>query len=446
MSGPGGTPPEDWRTRYLRLHGIVHDANTGLPTYATLIDRVRGMLDARRIVGVLHLDIAKPGDVETLYGWQVLDRILSRAASRLRELVGETLPAGTVLAVNGVGGDRFVAFVPSRFDGSEVDGAFLEEIGAAARARLAAAFEGPEYAGLNPRLSFVAGHALLSENPFYRFERRVHGAVEEARRFNEARRERRERSSAEELRRIIAAAEVSTVFQPVVELATRTPIGYEALARGPKDSLFEMPLPMFAMSDRIGESAILDRLCRNSAIRSGRLVAGRGKLFVNVRPASLDDPEWRGETVGVLLEEAMLRPGDVVIELSERAIDDDPAGAASSISTLRKAGFCVSLDDVGTGYASLTTLERIRPDWVKVDASLVRDLGANLIQQEALASLVGIARRLGADVVAEGVETEAELEALSALGVRFGQGHLFARPFEPAAPGSGAGASSEIDH
>ncbi len=415
-----------YRTGYLRLRRMLHDRTTDLRAYPLLLDRLRTLLDDRRSLGVLVLHASNLELVESLYGWQIFDRVVARAAETLRGALRE-LPRDTLLGLDRVAGGEFVVFVPATADGGEVDGEFLAGVAETLRRRLEQSFEHRDFAGLNPALEFRAGHALLSINPFYRFERRVYAAVEEAR-TREARRDRRrERSMADELRRIIDDAAVRTLFQPVVDLADRSVLGYEALARGPANTPFEMPSTLFAVSSRAGVDVELDRLCRNAALRESSAVEGQGELFINVLPVSLDDPEWsRG------LAAPPGRPGHsrwkVVLEVSERGADRDPEGFGRAMAALRAQGFAISLDDIGTAYASRATLESVRPDYLKVDVSLVRDIDRHPIKQEILASLLRIAEDTGARLVAEGIETEAEAAFLREQGARYGQGYLFAGP------------------
>jgi EAL domain-containing protein (putative c-di-GMP-specific phosphodiesterase class I) len=252
--------------------------------------------------------------------------------------------------------------------------------------------------------------------------------VDEARTLSATQKLRRERSWGTELKRIIEDAAVTTVFQPVVDLGTGEVLGFEALARGPKDSFFEMPKAMFALSLRVGVAVDLDRLCRETALRSWGRIPGQGKVFLNVLPGSLDDPAWTSGGLDALLGSASLKPVDVVIEISERAADGEMEWFAAATERLKAGGFGVALDDVGTGYATLATLERVRPHYLKVDVSMVRDIHENLIKQELLTSLVQIGKRLGASVIAEGVESEHEAEALRTAGARYAQGYLFAVP------------------
>jgi EAL domain-containing protein (putative c-di-GMP-specific phosphodiesterase class I) len=419
---------EEYRQRYLKLKSVLHDRTTGLPAFPALIDQLRRMLDARRSIGVINLNIENLDLVESLYGWQVFDRVRSRVAFVLREALGTVLPQTSLLAVGAVADGRFVVFIEEQADGREVHSAFLSRTGEALCRQLHEAFEERAFSGLSPRLKFLAGHALLSENPFYRFERRLYAAIDESGDYNERRRRRREESWGGELREIIETAAIETVFQPVVELATRKLLGLEAFARGPKDSMFEQPRAMFSLSDRFGVSTELDRICREAALRARALMQGGGKLFLNALPHGVGEQEWHHEGLLQLLADVPLDPADLVLEFSERCADADPDAFVAAMDHLKAKGFAVALDDIGTGYASQAILERVKPDFLKLDVSLVRNIHENLIKQELLASLVRIAARMDAAVIAEGVESTEEVTALLRLGAKYGQGFLFAEP------------------
>jgi EAL domain-containing protein (putative c-di-GMP-specific phosphodiesterase class I) len=419
-----------YRRDYLKLRSVLHDRATSLPAYPLLLDRVRGLLDTRRRIGVLHLGVDNLDTIESLYGWQVLDGILARSSGVLRRAVSGSLPAASLLAVDRVAGDQFILFVPDKPSGDEVDGPFLASLGERLCRELVESFDVDEFAGLNPPIAFRSGHSTLSMDPFYRFERRVYTAVAEARSREARRAGRRRRSHGEELRRIIEGSAVRMLFQPVVDLDTREVLGYEALARGPENSAFEMPGAMFNLSSQVGASVDLDRMCRRAALRDSAAVRGRGRLFVNVWPGSLDDPEWGNGDDGLLGRDD---GWNVVIEVSERGVQPDQDRFVRSLDRLKRLGYTIALDDVGTGYGSLATLQRVCPDFLKVDGSVVRDIHRSLIKQEMFGSVVQIARRIGAEVVAEGVESVDELATLRDVGARYGQGYLFAGP----SPGGG---------
>jgi len=419
---------EHFRHGYLKLRSALHDRTTRFPAYPILFDALRTLLDARRQLGVVHIEPSNIDLVESLYGWQVFDRTMAQLAAIVKTMPGVELPAGSMLAVGGVPADRFVAFVPEDRAGRPLTHDDLAAIAAAVKVRLDAALCDEPFAALAPRLVVKIGYAFLSEDPFYRFERRVHAAVHEARSLPERRERTRDRVWGAELKKVIRERGIRTVWQPVVELASGAFHGFEAFSRGPKDSMFEMPRAMFALSSRVGASGDLDRLCRAAAIREGAGVASGGKLFVNVLPSTLAGSEWSAGTVPELLAASGRAPADVVVEVSERAIGADAPALAPAWDALRGEGFALALDDVGTGRDGGEALDRLRPDYLKVDASVVRGIEANLVKQEIFATIARAGDTIGARLVAVGVESAEEAATLRRLGARYAQGYHFAGP------------------
>lgn len=420
--------PENGHRRYLKLRSVLYDRITGLPAFPVLIDQLRSWLEERRAVGVVHVEAVNLDLVESLYGWQVFDRILARIAGTLDASRGVHLPEQALLGLNGVAGDRFAAFVPDGPGGTEPSARFLAEVGSALEAHLDETFSSAEFAGLNPRLEFRVGHALLTHDPFYRFERRVYAALEDARALHGQRERRRQRGVGADLRRIIHESDLRTVFQPVVELGSREILGFEALSRGPEGTPLEAPQALFDASESLGVANDLDHACREAALSAWSGLNSTQTVFLNglstsfaaVPEGGTDRPDW--------LRRLTDASHDVVLEFSERGADRDPEGFVSTLSRLKECGIGIAVDDIGTGFGSQDILEELRPDYLKLDGSLVRKINQNLIKQELLHSLVRIANRIGASVIAEGVETEEEAIALAAAGADYGQGFLFARP------------------
>jgi EAL domain-containing protein (putative c-di-GMP-specific phosphodiesterase class I)/GGDEF domain-containing protein len=419
---------EHFRNGFLKLRSALHDRTTRFPAYPMLFDELRTLLDARRHLGVVHIEPANIGLVESLYGWQVFDRTMAQLAGVVKTLPGNELPSGAVLAVGGVPADRFVAFVPDDEAGRLLTHDDLAAMASAVKVRLAAALQSEPFSTLAPRLVVKVGHAFLSEDPFYRFERRVHAAVDEARALQDERDRNRDRVWGAELKKAIREEGIRTVWQPVVELQSGSYHGFEALSRGPKDSMFEMPRAMFALSSRVGASGDLDRLCRVSAIREANGVASEHKLFFNVLPTTLSGAGWSAGEVPELLAAAGRPPADVVVEVSERAIGPDSASLLEAWDALRHEGFRLALDDVGTGRDGGEALDRLRPDYLKVDASVVRGIDGNLVKQEIFATIARAGDTIGAELVAVGVESAEEAATLRRLGARYAQGYHFAGP------------------
>jgi EAL domain-containing protein (putative c-di-GMP-specific phosphodiesterase class I)/GGDEF domain-containing protein len=419
---------EHFRNGYLKLRSALHDRTTSFPAYPMLFDELRALLDARRHLGVLHIEPSNIDLVESLYGWQAFDRTMAQLAAIVKTMPGVELPAGSMIAVGGVPADRFVAFVPEGENGRLLTHDDLAAMTAAVKLRLDAALHEEPFATLSPRLVVKIGHAFLSEDPFYRFERRVHAAVQEARSLSDLRERNRDRVWGAELKKAMREEAIRTVWQPVVELESGAFYGFEALARGPVDSMFEMPRAMFALSGRVGASGDLDRLCRAAAFREGADVASGRKLFVNVLPSTLAGDEWSAGAVPELLAASGRAPADVVVEVSERAIGADAPSLAAGWEALRREGFALALDDVGTGRDGGEVLDRLRPDFLKVDASVIRGIDGNLVKQEIFATIARAGDTIDARLVAVGVESAEEAATLRRLGARYAQGYHFAGP------------------
>lgn len=224
------------------------------------------------------------------------------------------------------------------------------------------------------------------------------------------------------------ATGIRSVYQPIVRLADRRVIAYEALARGPAGSKLEFPDVLFATAAREGLETTLDWECWRAALR-GALEVGLGPeraLFVNVEPSSA--ASWVPEIGDPLLEDALSR-FPLVVELTERALPNHATDLIPLAEDLRRRGARIALDDVGTDPRSLALMPFLRPDVIKLDLNLMHDSPSREIA-EVVHAVNAEAERTGALVLAEGIETEEHLRRALALGASYGQGWLFGRPGE----------------
>ena len=214
-----------------------------------------------------------------------------------------------------------------------------------------------------------------------------------------------------------------TVYQPIVDLASGTPVGFEALARGPAGSPLERPDALFGAARNAGRLAELDAACRRSALRGARDAGLRAPwtLFVNTEPATT--------RVDTLATPASGREARVVVEFTERALTRDPAELLLVVDRLRELGHGIAVDDVGVDPASLALLPLLRPNVVKLDMALVQGRPTPSVAS-VVAAVEAEAERSGALVLAEGIETPEQLSTARALGATLGQGWLFGRPGE----------------
>ncbi len=425
--GRGGESPERDRIAALRLKAAVEDPNTALRVCAAEMEAVRGLFQRSRAVGVVHVEVDPASRVEIVYGWQVLDGVLRGVAEDLTDLRDDLGPAGSILCQTGLYSDRFLLFIPlSR--GAEPAAGMLDETVRVVQERIASRFQGEAYRSMTPRPGFRVGGAVVTEHPFFRLERQIEMGIDEARaaggREGEADRMRRH----DELKRIIRDQQIETLFQPILEFDTGRIVGYEAFARGPRDSAFESPDSLFESSREVGMAGELDRVCQRAALRSAARIGQGHKLFLNALPDSLLDPGFREGLLADLPADFPIRREDIVLEIGDRDAISDYEAFGAEVDDLRACGFRMSIDDVGRGSTSLESLSEVRPDFMKVDASLIRNIHNNRIKQELLRSLCQVARTMNAQVIAEGIETHEELEAARRCGARLGQGYLFQRP------------------
>jgi len=207
------------------------------------------------------------------------------------------------------------------------------------------------------------------------------------------------------------------VFQPIVEIASGAVVGYEALTRF-ADGL--RPDLRFAEAEAAGLGAELEIACLRAAVTAATGLPSGGWLSLNASPALATDIL----TVLSIISESQRR---IVLEITEHVPIDDYGALVEALRTLG-GDVRVSVDDAGAGYAGLTHILELRPDFVKLDIALVRSIDADLARRALVRSMVWFARETGCHVIAEGIETEGELAALAELGVELGQGYLLARP------------------
>lgn len=235
----------------------------------------------------------------------------------------------------------------------------------------------------------------------------------------------------EEFRRLIDVPLLYSVYQPVVDLSNGEIMGWEALARGPGQGHFASPKTMFDFAEEVGTLFQLERACRQQAVKDlGRTESGQ-KLFLNIHPQTLGDPDFRsGETKG-LLAEFGLKPENVVFEITERHSIRDFTLFHRTLDHYRNQGFLVAIDDAGTGFSGLNRIAMLRPDYIKADMSLVRGASSNPVQRALLETLAIFADKIGCSVIGEGIENESDLSCLISTGVHYGQGFYLGRPASP---------------
>ena len=219
-------------------------------------------------------------------------------------------------------------------------------------------------------------------------------------------------------------------FQPIVD-KTLSIIGYECLMRGiSKDNKLLSPAYLLGCAERTNSIFYLDRLCREKAIITSFEKNIRDRLiFINFVPTSIYDPETCLRTTTELVEVYNLNPENIVFEVVESQEVEDIKHLTKILDYYRARGFKVALDDVGTGFSGLFKLINIKPDIIKIDKEIVRNIHGDLLRQDVVKAIVDACGRNEIKTLAEGVETLSEYDFLCDK-VDYMQGFLFAKPSE----------------
>ena len=231
-----------------------------------------------------------------------------------------------------------------------------------------------------------------------------------------------------ELRGILDRKALSPHFQPIVDLKIGDLYGFEGLIRGPSNSVLHAPLNLLGTAREGGMLPELERSCIEAILGAWAKAPQHHRIFVNLSPSALLDAKGRATQGTHLAEQLGLLPGNVVIELTESQPTFDYRPLLEAAEFLRTLGFTIALDDLGEGFSSLRLWSELHPEFVKVDKHFVQGVSSDPLKLHFLRSIHELAERTGARVIAEGIETDADLAVIQELGIDFGQGFLLGRP------------------
>ncbi len=212
-------------------------------------------------------------------------------------------------------------------------------------------------------------------------------------------------------------------FQPIVDLPNRTTFGFEALVRSTSATMGNPGL-LFDAAERLGQEHTLGRKIRYLVSKSVPFAPEDSSIFVNLHSADLNDPELYSASAPLAQYASR-----VVLEITERASLDRVNDVPRCMSALRNLGFRIAVDDLGAGYAGLSSFSQLEPDIVKLDMSLIRGIEKSNRKSSIVRSMIAVCSgELRTQVVCEGVETDGECKTLSDLGATLLQGYLFGKP------------------
>lgn len=423
-----------------------YDSLTGLPSQRLFRERAKQALALARRHGhtaaVLYADLDGFGAVNSTHGRGVGDQLLKNVAERLRQSTRESDALARVAA------DEFVVLLSEVSDEDAIGRVArrirdalgkpfqIGDVSVRVTASVGIAVY-PQDAGNYQELLTLADMALDrarvlgSGFEFYRPELSVHT--------------REQLSLEEDLRWASERDQFVLHYQPIVAVESGAMVGAEALARGQLAGLealarwphFERgmmpPAEFIPLAERTGKIVSLDRWAISAAVRQASQWAGhgwRGWVSVNLSARSLQDPDLPGY-VGRVLEAHQLAPQRLVLEITESAAMRDPESTARVLDNLSRVGARVAVDDFGIGHSSLAYLKHFPVDLLKLDQTFIHDIGTDPKDERLIEVMITLAHRIGAQIIAEGVEEERQLLWLRAAGCDMVQGFYLGYPMPP---------------
>jgi EAL domain-containing protein (putative c-di-GMP-specific phosphodiesterase class I) len=229
----------------------------------------------------------------------------------------------------------------------------------------------------------------------------------------------------ERLREMLSQQDVTTLFQPIVNLESTEVLAYEALGRGKHCELSASPVELFRLADRCRMSAELSRTFRLRAIEQVDLLPSGVHVFFNLHPAEMTDPGLIDSLSE--MQAALKGCRRMVVEIHENAVSD-ATRMRRLYDQLNQADIGLAFDDFGVGQSRFLELAEAPPDYIKLDRSLVHGIDLAEARQELVHAMTRVARKFGVQIIAEGIETSDEARTCEALGCQLGQGFRFGRP------------------
>jgi len=400
------------------------------PPYRERIGELCDILVEHGSLALLLVDVSKLAQVERDYGSQAFEKVMGMAESLVLELKGTEVRGNDMLAMTEKGGDAFLIFLsPKRYE-SHLKVSDLEA--AASRvadylSRRLARLTTPYLTG-HPEVT--VGFSLVFLNPLVMGERLVARLVQEAWECVRVQRMQSEFQNRCRLQAVLLEDKLTTVFQPVVELKGGSILGFEALCRGPAGTACHSPADLFAMAAEADMVFELDRSCRRKSLQSSKALPAGAKLFINVFPSCMYDPEFQGSSLIRLLEGLGLGPERIVLEINEKYAIENYKLFVEALQNLTQMGFEIAIDDIGAGYSGFEKIAHLNPRYLKFDMQLVKDIDGSYVRREMARALKDFADKMDSTIIAEGIEREGELKALVDLGIGYGQGFLLGRPAE----------------
>jgi EAL domain-containing protein (putative c-di-GMP-specific phosphodiesterase class I)/GGDEF domain-containing protein len=407
------------------------DEERGLSSYLVYFPELEAKLVNTKALGVIYVDARHFSFIEQKYGASYFEEIMKKISTALINIRGDAIRKHDIIALTEVQGCSFLVFLsePRKENGKEL--LFKEDVENACERVQEYLYHTlflDLYHYLNKLPKIHVGYSMAIHNPMIETKRSIYHMIEEAKAIASLQQSKTELQNRGRLQKILLEEKVTTLYQPIIDLKDNTVFGYEALSRGPANSEIEAPVILFTLAEEIGLLFDLDRLCRKRSIINAKGKEPGKKLFVNTLPNLIYDPEFTSKAFIDFVNENHIPVKDIVFEITERDAIEQFAQFKKALNQYIKEGISIAIDDVGAGYSSLEAIVEIEPNFVKIDASIIRGIHESKVKQDMLRALTMLTKSIKAKTVAEGIETKEDLDILREFGIDYAQGYYFAKP------------------
>lgn len=417
----------------------THDALTGLPNRTFFLKRLNQVIELANIrrdylYAVLFVDLDRFKVVNDSLGHLVGDELLKNAAKRMQNCLPE---AETIARL---GGDEFIVLLDCISEVTEaaaIAERILEQLRQPFKLDNYEIFTSASVGITLSTMGYTRASDVLrdADVAMYRAKLQGRGRYEIVTTIMQA--EATERLQLEnDLRRAIEVQEFCLYYQPIVSLITGRLLGFEALLRWQHPSgQFLSPTKFIPIAEEIGAINslgwwVFQEACQQLRLWQQQLCLSQPLIVsVNCSPMQLKQVNL-AERVSEILQETGVSSDALKLEITESSLLESSTSEAKTLEKLKRLGIQLCIDDFGTGYSSLSRLHQFPIDTVKIDRSFVSRIGTRQGEAEIVETIVTLAHAFGMDVVAEGIETQEQLERLKFLGCEWGQGYLFSKPVD----------------
>ncbi|SHH25450.1 diguanylate cyclase (GGDEF) domain-containing protein [Thermosyntropha lipolytica DSM 11003] len=406
------------------LRNLTNDRSSGLPTLVSvfpLLDSLRKKMP----LAIFYIDIENFQSIENTKGKEVSQHILWTIGEFLKSASFDFYGRRQNLVTVSLGSDDFLVFV----DLPPIDEDFAVHYSA-----LKAELEKQINQIIAPlklekNLHIHLGYAEIKDNACAFIESVVYKAIKEAAFTAKNYAHASEHAKWQIFKTIISQKGIRTFYQPIISLKNGKITGWEALSRGPQGSLLETPLALFNAAQYYNHLYELEIICQEKALaRISPYLKGH-YLFLNISPRIIySHYEQHLKFIEQLLAKYALDSQNIVLELTERDAIENYEQFKKALNHYRDSGFLIAIDDTGAGYSSLQAIAETKPEFMKVDMSLIRGIDKDPTKKALLETLVNFSCKIGTQIICEGIETLEEFKTLASMGCDYGQGYFIAQP------------------